>query len=477
MTSLAHGGTAPLAALTTVFTPPCPTTWLITTTKLPSRNPGFATTGSPSCDPPSWAESLDSEGFQYYSPAICPKGLAVGPSCLLSTTRTAQGFPAIEPGETAAWCVPSGFTCTTDLSDFRGGVWGFTHQGTKNAAFAATVGPAMQIRWVDSDLSMLETHPLIPGRTLAKVKTVVMSTTLVMQTRPATAAFTIIPLATPIATPEPDTATQSPWTDSAPSSLAQSSPSPDPNPTESSTTVDLSIIYETMQTILTSTSTSTTGADRSPSTTGTTQSMGDGGSSGYLSRGTGIILIVLSSVLVAIAVWIVAFVLLRRYKAGKLNGFPPSALVRFGIRRGRVYRRYRDSEGSTPILAWHRVAGAELGGREVLSELDSSVLRGTTPNPAELEGRGVGDPSVRWSWVSHVSRFLTRHGRSSAPSTARESFGEKVNDPAVLARPGALHIRASSRPATRESSRVSGSTRETLTRLSRDTFGFPRAAR
>ncbi|KAK3687832.1 hypothetical protein B0T22DRAFT_139941 [Podospora appendiculata] len=475
MTGPVHGGTAPLAALTTVFTPPCPTTWLITSTKILSQYPDFPTTGSPSCDPPSWAENLDSEGFQYYSPAICPKGFAVGPSCLLSTTRTAQGFPAIEPGETAAWCVPSGFTCTTDLSDFRGGVWGFTHQGTKNAAFAATVGPAMQIRWVDADLSMLETHPLIPGRTPAKVKTVVTSTAPVaMQT------FTVMSPATPMASPELDTATPSTSTESATSSAAQSSPGPDANPAESSTTVDLSIIAETTQTIglsPTGTSTSTTDADPS-GTSGPIQSIEGGGGSGFISRGTGIILIVLLSVLIAIAVWIVSFVLVRRYKAGKLNGFPPLALVRFGIRRGRVYRRYRDSEGSTPILARHRVVGAELGGREVLSELDSAVLRGTTPNPAELEGRGVGDPSVRWSWVSHVSRFLTGHGRSSAPSTARESFGEKVNDPAVvLARPGALHTRPSSRPATTESSRVSSSIREASRRVSRDTFGFPRAAR
>ncbi|OAA65517.1 hypothetical protein SPI_02304 [Niveomyces insectorum RCEF 264] len=165
MTTL-HGGTAPLAVLTTVFTPPCPTTWLVTTTKLPSQFPSFPAAGPVTCDPPAWASNLAGEGFQYYSPAICPDGFAVGPGCSIAATpRTAEGFPAVAADETVAWCVPSGQSCTSDTTDFRGGVWGVSRTAT-GAGAVVTVGPAMQIRWRDADLAILATHPLTPGLTL-----------------------------------------------------------------------------------------------------------------------------------------------------------------------------------------------------------------------------------------------------------------------------------------------------------------------
>jgi len=98
--------TAPLAALTTIFQPPCPTSWLITTTKIPSQDPPFPSAGPVTCDPPQWAANLEDPGFQYYSPAICPSGFAVGPKCEIKDARTNEGFPAITAGETAAYCVP-----------------------------------------------------------------------------------------------------------------------------------------------------------------------------------------------------------------------------------------------------------------------------------------------------------------------------------------------------------------------------------
>lgn len=96
----------PLAALTTVFTPPCPTSWLLTTTKTPSQLPPFPSPGPPACDPPGWGANLDAGGFRFYSPAICPSGFSVGPNCAVSRTRTAEGFPALTAGETAVYCVP-----------------------------------------------------------------------------------------------------------------------------------------------------------------------------------------------------------------------------------------------------------------------------------------------------------------------------------------------------------------------------------
>lgn len=60
----------------------------------------------------------------------------------------------------------SGQSCTSDTTDFRGGIWGVT--GTSSAAGdVVTVGPAMQIRWRDVDLTAFATHPLTPGQTIA----------------------------------------------------------------------------------------------------------------------------------------------------------------------------------------------------------------------------------------------------------------------------------------------------------------------
>ncbi|KAK9771643.1 putative Conserved oligomeric Golgi complex subunit 5 [Seiridium cardinale] len=169
--------TAPLAALTTVFTPPCATSWLLTTTKVPSQYPPFPTTGPSLCDPPSWESNIEAQGFQYYSPAVCPSGFEVGPNCEITKTRILQGFPPVADGETAVYCVPSGHTCTTDTTDFRGGVWGFTRAAATPTSGVAvvTVGPALQIRFRDEDLSILETHPLTPGLVLAGATTSTVS--------------------------------------------------------------------------------------------------------------------------------------------------------------------------------------------------------------------------------------------------------------------------------------------------------------
>ena len=102
--SKVHGGTAALAALTTVFTAPCPTSFILTSSKLASQYPPFPTDGPASCDPPNWDSNIADKAFQYYSPAICPRGFTVG--CFVDDARTSEGFPAIEASETAAYCVP-----------------------------------------------------------------------------------------------------------------------------------------------------------------------------------------------------------------------------------------------------------------------------------------------------------------------------------------------------------------------------------
>lgn len=58
----------------------------------------------------------------------------------------------------------SGMSCTSDTTDFRGGVWG---AATADDDDNVTLGPAMQIRFQSSDLSSLATHPLTPGLTFS----------------------------------------------------------------------------------------------------------------------------------------------------------------------------------------------------------------------------------------------------------------------------------------------------------------------
>ncbi|KAM7195477.1 hypothetical protein V8F33_006647 [Rhypophila sp. PSN 637] len=515
-----HGGTAPLAALTTVFRPPCPTTWLLTTTKLPSQYPPFPSAASASCDPPSWNQNLDGAGFQYYSPAICPSGFVVGPSCDLRKTRTTEGFPSVAPGETVAYCVPAGLTCTTDTTDFRGGVWGFSRDGTEASA-TVTVGPAIQIRWVEDDLKILETHPLTPGRVLAETTTEVRTetTTRIVQTQPqktetTTTKTELIQTATEQSPGRPRfgggfggtmtliTTTKTPTYQTF-TTIDMAGPSPDiPQESGSKLTTDSVLLTDSSSlgigptgdivsvnpTKTTSPAGSVSPTESSQSASG--QSRGDGW---VLDRGTSIVLIVMISLLVAIAIWVISFVLIRRHKAGKLTGLAPAALVRLGIRRGHVYHQRVGSASSTANMMGRDRSGRRETG---FTELESGPLRGTTPNPAELEGRGIGDRPLRWSWISIVSRFFhagrtgrqgssnwsgrpstARSGRSGEkPPTLRESFGEKINDPAsFLAFPEALRTRSTLMTSSAPSTRSRGSS--PWSRLSRDTFGVPKVPR
>lgn len=493
-----HGGTAPLAALTTVFAPPCPTTWLITTTKLPSQYPPFPSGGPSSCNPPAWDQNIEGAGFQYYSPAICPGGFVVGPSCDLRKTRTTEGFPSVAPGESVAYCVPAGLTCTTDTTDFRGGVWGFSRDGTKTDA-TVTVGPAIQIRWVDDDLESLETHPLTPGRVLAEPTTEVSTETVtrIVNTEAVETKSEAVQTDSELqqATPVRITVTrQTPVTPKLPQQMGTvSAIMEDPISTIVSTSSEIPQIATTLVTdsnppVLIQTPTETTsspasvGPSNEPSQTTAAAARAD---SRLLDRGTSIVLIVMLCLLIGIAIWVVSFVLIRRHKAGKLTRWPPSALVRLGIRRGRLYPGREASISSTTNM----LPGQETG----FTEVESGPPRGTTPNPAELDGRGIGDPPVRWSWMTTVSRFFhsggrsTRQGsdRSVRPSTPRtggrvrvfrESFGEKINDPAaILAFPEALQTRSSLWSSSVPSTPRRGSS--PWSRLSRDTFGVPKVPR
>ncbi|CAJ2503358.1 Uu.00g107520.m01.CDS01 [Anthostomella pinea] len=385
----------PLAALTSVFTPPCSTTWLLTTTRVPSQCPPFPTNGPSACDPPSWDRYLASCGFEYYSPAICPSGFSIGPSCEITNPRTAQDFPAIEAGETAAYCVPSGHTCTSDTSDFRGGVWGVLRTASANGA-AATVGPAIQIRWREEDLSLLETDPLTPGLSTPETTTTVIqvpSLSLSHATTTATSVSETLIL----------------------SLMAEDTSHPSIEPQIPSSTFSAS-------TPAISTSVTTSAARKDP--TITTTSLGQPstlassavGSTSEENERAGVssfslAAVVLTGILIAIIQGYAIFMFIRRYRqyrAGKVDSLFPLEVgvwLRQCVGRGRQ-RNAKHPEEESPRP---KNPDAELGIDGPLPELGPGDVLGTDSNPAEL-----GSNPERWSWMPRVSKMLTvRLGRDS----------------------------------------------------------------
>ncbi|KAK2607098.1 hypothetical protein N8I77_005803 [Diaporthe amygdali] len=398
--------TAPLAPLTTIFTPPCSISWLLTSSKNPSQFPPFPTTGPASCDPPNWAANIAGKGFQYYSPAICPSGFEVGPGCQITSTKTAEGFPAIEPEETAAYCVPSGFTCTTDTTDFRGGVWGATKEAGPPLF---TVGPALQIRFQESDLSSLETHPLTPGLTLAGL--------------PAQVSVAAS------ATPGPDgsistTATFGQFT---------TIPVPTSPPVTESSRVDPSAAPPKMNSTL------------SPTTVPTILPSNEDTTGGKGQSSTSIAAIILSTLLSIFAVAFTAYVCLkgRRRRFRPVSRTKRKGLLQVGVgvwigtrgsdesdeevaREPRV-NSTRFSVPQEPRLSVPRETRASIPRLPTPPEIETGIRipifgigqdrrsRLKVP-PAELDDVQEGTPSRHGSWVSRVSRMLSRAARSSTTS-------------------------------------------------------------
>ncbi|KAI1744709.1 hypothetical protein F4680DRAFT_405779 [Xylaria scruposa] len=421
--------TPPLAALTTVFTPPCPITWLLTTTKVPSQFPPFPTAAPASCDPPSWGEYVSERGFEYYSPAICPSGFFVGPSCIITNPRTAQGFPVIQAGETAAYCIPNGHTCTSDTSDFRGGVWGVSRTASANGA-QVTVGPAIQIRWRAEDLDGLETDPLTPGaRTTAaeplptetteteatptstsepettsteeppsppassstQVTTVIVSQPklpLGFQTLPLTSTSTSIPILIPTSASSSSSSlsSESPPLSSPPTQESQTSPtSPTPSPSPTQRAGQNAPAQESQD----------KNSNKSPSSNFTVAA------------------IILTTILISLLAGYGAYSIIRqyrRYKAGETKefvGFRIEAWVwRFFDNRRRK-KNMAAAMTAEEKPKRRKLPDAELGTEGPLTELGDTKPFGTMENPAELPTPTTPTATERWSWRSRVSRMLT----------------------------------------------------------------------
>ncbi|KAI0890836.1 hypothetical protein F4806DRAFT_347346 [Annulohypoxylon nitens] len=379
--------------LTTVFTPPCPITWLLTSTKVPSQYPAFPTTGPSSCDPPSWPALLSQRGFGYYSPAICPSGFSVG--CTAKDDRTSEGFPPTTSGETAMYCVPSGFACTSDTTDFRGGIWGF--QTASGSGPSVTVGPAIQIRWREEDLSSLQTDPLDPGsvpsgatstsssfnaaNTILTIPSVFIS--------PETSSASSIETATLTSAAISETFTDTTRTDTG---IEPSTSTPLPT-TPISSQLDSATPTQTGNI-------SSTSSENTPS-----HITGEGGSNPTSTSSTNTAAMALSGILIVIILGFLASVTFRRYRryrAGKIEAFFPfHPRLRAKAILDKWSGRLKTSHQETGNVS-SKIPDAELGTDGPLPELGPGDPLGTKENPAELAGTGV-----RNSWMSHVSRMFT----------------------------------------------------------------------
>ncbi|KAI1750491.1 hypothetical protein F4782DRAFT_246485 [Xylaria castorea] len=411
--------TPPLAALTTVFTPPCPITWLLTTTKVPSQFPPFPTAAPASCDPPSWDDYVLERGFEYYSPAICPSGFSVGLSCLITNPRTAQGFPVIQAGETAAYCIPNGHTCTSDTSDFRGGVWGVSRTASTNGA-QVTVGPAIQIRWRAQDLDGLETDPLTPG---ARTTTTGPLPTETMETE-----------VTPTSTSEPETTSTEERLSSSTSSSIQSM-----MVEVSRSRLELSISTSTSTSLLSSSSPSPsssllskpllqlpyptqesqTSPTPSPSATqrggqdASAQESQNKNSNKSASSNFTVAAIILTTILISLITGYGAYLVVRqyrRYKAGETKEFVVFQIEAWVWRFFDNRRRKKNIPPTGEEKPKRRkLPDAELGTEGPLTELGDTKPFGTKENPAELPTPTTPTTTTmeRGSWRSRVSRMLT----------------------------------------------------------------------
>ncbi|KAI1391743.1 uncharacterized protein F4822DRAFT_104424 [Hypoxylon trugodes] len=372
-----------LSELTTVFVPSCPITWLLTATKLPSQFPAFPPIGPASCDPPAWTNYLAQRGFGYYSPAICPNGFSV--ACTVNDERSSEGFPAIKAGETAMYCVPSGFTCTSDTTDFRGGIWGFTRTASTTGA-SVTVGPAIQIRWRQEDLSNLATDPLIPGPLPTRV------------------GSSQIGITTTTTEQEPD-----PITTSSRSSASPASSTATPNKTDVSTSTTPTPSFNPVDTS-TSTLSEVTPTTSSGSASNQTSS---GSSAPSIASSTSIAAMALSGTLIAIILGILAVTVYRRYRryrAGEIQSLLPlRARNWFNQFVGKYLSWFpsRRNGSSYPT----KKPDAELEASGPTPELGGGDMLGTKENPAELAGS-----SVRNSWMSQVSRIFTIKSKKDVSS-------------------------------------------------------------
>ncbi|KAJ4392106.1 hypothetical protein N0V93_005728 [Gnomoniopsis smithogilvyi] len=151
--------------LTTVFTTPdfCK--------ELYWQNTATGPLSSSVCMPPRFHQLWD-YSWGFYSPGICPSGYTKGCSFPTSLASTSLGMiyfgGPVDNGETVQVCCPTGYECLTNtVSSYSKCI----STGASDLAFA------IQVRWKESDLSILETDPTVPGSKYSSPASVTATTT------------------------------------------------------------------------------------------------------------------------------------------------------------------------------------------------------------------------------------------------------------------------------------------------------------
>jgi hypothetical protein len=260
----------------------------------------------------------------------------------------------VRPGENVAYCVPVGMSCTTDATDFRGGVWGMARAGG-----AVTVGPAMQIRWMDADLSALETHPLTPGLVLRAAATFRGPRVTLKATATPDDSLPLYPMATDV----------------------------------------LPLSRSTSTTSISLPTTSSSGS--TPTATGSSSAQGISDDQGPGQHSIAAFVAVIVAVLVGIMLGVLSLITIRRHKAGKLTGVSASIV-------GWIMRERKDDDGGEKgkLDDQASLSGVEIGYPQIppLAGLDNRAVFGSEVNPAELDGWGVAERPKRRSGVPRRPR-------------------------------------------------------------------------
>lgn len=106
--------------------------------------------------------SLYDYSFGFYSPGICPTGYSKGCDFPVDRARTddlgeVYYGGAVLKGETVRVCCPTGYTCL--LND------PYSYSKCVHTTDDSELAFALQVRWQESDLSILATDPTVPGST------------------------------------------------------------------------------------------------------------------------------------------------------------------------------------------------------------------------------------------------------------------------------------------------------------------------
>jgi hypothetical protein len=265
--------------------------------------------------------------------------------------------------------------CTSDTTDFRGGVWGFVRSPTTSGGSIVTVGPAIQIRWVDADLSLLETHPLTPGLVLA-AETLPPVTT----TRPAETGSPAIAIST-------TSSSIRRFTTMVSNTAVGEKPETQPLGQLPPSSTQISGISEP-----------TVSSSITPGAIPSIQSTTNG------------IMLPLLSILILFPFAVLICLLFWRYRGN--NSAIQELRTWYGGGRKKKHRGNpfaAEMEGSTPRSV------------DDIAELGISHRYGTSANPAELDGKPVALKPPQASWVRRISRIISIRSRRTGVSSTRPS--------------------------------------------------------